>query len=353
MRNPRFRDGVGELAAPMHGLPKDELIGEDISQHRRTLRLARGAVALLVVLLALAVVGGIVALVQRNNAQNQSELALAGQVSATGVANLADRLDVAQLLAAEGHARRETPQTTAALFRAATESPYLTKFVENPAPVTALIPAVAGEGVFVGGADGGVHAWSVSRDHVGGPLVELPHPISSLQTSQNGRYLAAGDEAGSVAVVDLRDGNISRASVPSRVEAVAVTDDGRRLAVASDAPGFAVPPSRLTLHDLRMEGVEVTVPSDGPLSALNFQDGGRTLLVGAYNGSVQLRSVPTLAPLGEATAPRTPPGFDAGAYSANRPVLRLLQVGGDGLGHRRRASEADRRCDRGTSGSRP
>ena len=44
MRNPRFRDCVGELAAPMHGLPKDELIGEDISQHRRTLRLARGAV---------------------------------------------------------------------------------------------------------------------------------------------------------------------------------------------------------------------------------------------------------------------------------------------------------------------
>ena len=42
MRNPRFRDCVGELAAPMHDLPKDELIGEDISQHRRTLRLARG-----------------------------------------------------------------------------------------------------------------------------------------------------------------------------------------------------------------------------------------------------------------------------------------------------------------------
>ena len=29
---------------PVHGVPKDELIGEDISQHRRTLRLARGAV---------------------------------------------------------------------------------------------------------------------------------------------------------------------------------------------------------------------------------------------------------------------------------------------------------------------
>ena len=74
MRNPRFRDGVGELAAPMHGLPKDELIGEDISQHRRTLRLARGAVALLALLLTLAVVGGIVALIQRNQAIDQKRL---------------------------------------------------------------------------------------------------------------------------------------------------------------------------------------------------------------------------------------------------------------------------------------
>jgi hypothetical protein len=149
MRNPRFRDSVGELAAPIRGVPKDELIGEDISQHRRTLRLARGAVTLLALLLALAVVGGVVALVQRNNARNQTELALAGQVSATGVANLADRLDVAQLLAAEGHSRRETPQTTAALFRAATESPYLTKFVDNRTRVTALMPAVNTEGVYV------------------------------------------------------------------------------------------------------------------------------------------------------------------------------------------------------------
>ena len=83
MRNPRFRDSVGELAAPMRGLPKDELIGEDISQHRRTLRLARGAVALLVLLLALAVVGGIVALVQRNEAIEQKRLAQSQALAAT------------------------------------------------------------------------------------------------------------------------------------------------------------------------------------------------------------------------------------------------------------------------------
>ena len=83
MRNPRFRDSVGELAAPLHGVPKDELIGEDISQHRRTLRLARGAVAVLVLLLALAVVGGIVALVQRNEAIAQKQRAQSEALTAS------------------------------------------------------------------------------------------------------------------------------------------------------------------------------------------------------------------------------------------------------------------------------
>ena len=35
LRDPRFRDLVAELAAPLHGVGKDELIGEDIRQARR------------------------------------------------------------------------------------------------------------------------------------------------------------------------------------------------------------------------------------------------------------------------------------------------------------------------------
>ena len=106
MRNPRFRDSVGDLAAPVHGVPKDELIGEDISQHRRALRLARGAVGLLVLLLALAVVGGIVALVQRNEAIAQKQRAQSEALTATAGQLLgSDRL-FSTRLAAEAVANR-------------------------------------------------------------------------------------------------------------------------------------------------------------------------------------------------------------------------------------------------------
>ena len=48
--NPRFRDAAAALAAPIHGTDKDELVGEDVRQHRRTVRLTRAAVASIAVL---------------------------------------------------------------------------------------------------------------------------------------------------------------------------------------------------------------------------------------------------------------------------------------------------------------
>ena len=54
LRNPRFRDSVAELAAPLRGIPKEDLVGEDVRLHRRAMRLARSAVALLVLLTVVA-----------------------------------------------------------------------------------------------------------------------------------------------------------------------------------------------------------------------------------------------------------------------------------------------------------
>jgi WD40 repeat protein len=50
LHHSRFRDAIAQLAAPMHGVSKDELEGEDVRQHRRAKRLRSGAVVTLVVL---------------------------------------------------------------------------------------------------------------------------------------------------------------------------------------------------------------------------------------------------------------------------------------------------------------
>jgi hypothetical protein len=61
LRHSRFRDAIARLAAPMHGISKDELEGEDIRLHRRALRWRTGAVTTLVVMALVASVAGVVA----------------------------------------------------------------------------------------------------------------------------------------------------------------------------------------------------------------------------------------------------------------------------------------------------
>jgi hypothetical protein len=54
LHNGQFRDSVAVLAATIHGVAKDDLAGLDVSQHRRTVRIAWGTAILLLLLTMLA-----------------------------------------------------------------------------------------------------------------------------------------------------------------------------------------------------------------------------------------------------------------------------------------------------------
>jgi WD40 repeat protein len=61
LRHSRFRDAIAQLAAPMHGVSKDDLEGEDVRQHRRARRLWSVAVAGLAALTLVATMTGVLA----------------------------------------------------------------------------------------------------------------------------------------------------------------------------------------------------------------------------------------------------------------------------------------------------
>jgi WD40 repeat protein len=67
LRHARFRDAIAQLAAPMHGVSKDDLEGEDVRQQRRSSQLRLAALSSLAVLALLASVTGVFAL--RNAAE--------------------------------------------------------------------------------------------------------------------------------------------------------------------------------------------------------------------------------------------------------------------------------------------
>ena len=61
LQHVRFRDAIAQLAAPMHGMSKDELEGEDVRQHRRARRLSAAAVSMLVLLTLVTSLTGVLA----------------------------------------------------------------------------------------------------------------------------------------------------------------------------------------------------------------------------------------------------------------------------------------------------
>ncbi|GIE77696.1 hypothetical protein Aph02nite_36460 [Actinoplanes philippinensis] len=61
LQHVRFRDAIAQLAAPMHGVSKDELEGEDVRQHRRARRLSAVAAMALILLTLVTSLTGVVA----------------------------------------------------------------------------------------------------------------------------------------------------------------------------------------------------------------------------------------------------------------------------------------------------
>ena len=82
LRNTRFREAIADLAAPMHGISKDDLESEDIRQHRRATRLRRIAIGLLVVLTIGFAVAGTLAVLNGRRATEQAQIAEANAAEA-------------------------------------------------------------------------------------------------------------------------------------------------------------------------------------------------------------------------------------------------------------------------------
>ncbi|MDQ3178837.1 MAG: TIR domain-containing protein, partial [Actinomycetota bacterium] len=61
LRNGRFRAAVADLAAPMHGVAKDDLEGEDVRQQRRARRLAATGIVAVALLAIASTVAAVVA----------------------------------------------------------------------------------------------------------------------------------------------------------------------------------------------------------------------------------------------------------------------------------------------------
>jgi WD domain, G-beta repeat len=284
LRDPRFREVVADLAAPVRSLPKDELIGEDIRQHRRTLRLARGAVATLLALVIAASGSAVVAVQRAQEARRQERDATSRLLAAAARNELEGRLDRALLLGAEALRLGRTGESRDALVTALQYDDRRRTYLWPKVRVDAVAFSPDGHLLVSSGMD---------DDHLEGPF-----PVT---------------------VTDLRSRRqVATLSRPELVEDIAFSPDGNLLALADGSRD----PGAVTFWDtstwrqqgrpLPVWGGQVAVVQQGRPSA--GRERGRGVSVWDVAARRQVGAVPV-------------PESSLGAAMAVSPDSRLVAVG--------------------------
>jgi WD40 repeat protein len=239
LRDPRFREGVAELAAPVHNIGKDALIGQDVVQHRRTMRTAQAAVAILIVLAVVATSAGILAVRQavetarqRDLAEAQARVATSRALAAEAVSLQGEQLDLSLLLAVQANRIEPTAQAREALLGALVGSTDVVDYLRHHTePVSGL--AFAPDGRLLASADtaGDVVLWRVPDGTTQGAVMHVDdESVGALAFSPTGKQLAIAGTGLSLA--DTTTGEVSGTLDigDMRVDALAFDGDGSRLA---------------------------------------------------------------------------------------------------------------------------
>ncbi|HEV7770695.1 MAG TPA: TIR domain-containing protein [Solirubrobacterales bacterium] len=230
-------EAVVDIAMPLRGLSKEDLVGVAERERKRTLRWVRGVIAGLSLLLIAAVAGGLIALHQRGVAVDEAERALSRQIASTSEAVAETNLDTAMLLAAQAFRTDANPQTRAALFNAATSSSSLVRFLDAGGEVEALTGSGDGDSVVAGLEDGRVLLW---RDGSGVPteLGRFGRGVGSVAISDDGSIIAAADGAKALLWRDGEDPVQLPVPTGSHSDMVGLSPSGETVVYQAYPPGY-------------------------------------------------------------------------------------------------------------------
>jgi len=258
LKEPKFRDAVAELLARLTGREKADVVGEDLRQQRRALRLAWTAVAALVVLASTAVAGAWLAIRQRQVAEEQRTIAVARQLVAQSRLVASERsalLDRSALLAVEGARMFPSIETDQALRQSGGLLSRLETTLTENVPVAGLAVSPAGRYIATASGDG-ARLWDL-QDRREVARLKPGGTVRGIVFSADGQWLATGSDDGSAVIwngvtgaeitrvmhepIDVHlelltgDGDsqpVTERRLPS-IDAVALTADRRYLATAS------------------------------------------------------------------------------------------------------------------------
>jgi WD40 repeat protein len=292
LRNPEFRDGVARLSSEMRGIPTDKLIGEDVRQHQRTLRVVRSArVAFALLIVALFAAGYYSFRKQSEALSSQSQaltsaaeaLAAAARTRAEMIVSWAASLEIKDPLSSAlvlSHLDpRQPPDRAVALARAlANELPL--------ALLDGIDPIVSQDGdrLLTFGNDGHARLTRVDNLRYTTLLARGRTVVDGALNATGKRAALAYDDGvvtvwsneGHPKIVSERPGYSPKYSVMKRGSSVALSDDGSLVAfIAGNAAFLARSDGRGKLIALRGHTdavLSVTLSADARLVATTSLD---------------------------------------------------------------------------------
>lgn len=313
----RFRAAALDLAAPLHGLDKDVLDGEDVRRQRQARRWASGAIVSLAALSMLASAAAWLATTQRREAVHQRQLATARQLAAQSQLlneERADQGELAALLAVRAHRLTDSFETRRALRSAVQMLPVPLKdwraSFELRGRVRALRFSDDGRWLAIGREDATLEVVDSAKRET---VVRLTHadtaPLPPLPASQAVTLAANGVDAEVVEVAFSHDGSaVASAGRDGLAHVWSLPGGQARLSIDHGAPlrSVAIDPSGQWLatagddNAARLWRMDATGAAE-PAMALEasdrfvkvaFQPGGGLLAALSVEGCVHLAAVP-------------------------------------------------------------
>jgi len=253
---------IADVAAPIWDKPKGQLVGVHLREHRRTMRLVRGAVSALVLLTATAVVAAWLAIVAAENATHQRNLTASGELAAESLGFDTTNPVTAAQLAAAAWRIAPTIQADESLLQAYAQ-PERGIFTTS-GPLMADGPqsvAFSPDGKILATTTNlGMRLWNLATDREIGTPITITGGDCAVAFSPNGKLVATATDDGTV--------QFWNAATSHSV--------GRQINVGSDQQGVGC--------------------------GLAFRPGGKMLATGGPDGSLRLWSLRTYKPIGTAMA---------------------------------------------------
>jgi WD40 repeat protein len=288
LNNPRFSAAVADVASAIRQVPKDELESEEVRQHRRTVRTAWAAGAVVLVLAVLAGTAALFALDQRNDAVANATRADQNAAEADQQRQIAEESATAEAAARqEAEAQRAEAEKQAAVAQARELTLEAEKALEFDPELSALLALSAVSTLRAAGEDS-TQAESALREAIasdrvvtrmpGGEFVAV-HPDGTLLATRDGSGIGVRDWQSGTVVEQYGRPDALETGVAILPTGAAFSPDGNLLAAvfAEATPPLSVwnrtTGESFTLGAEPIAGVAAVVFSrDGELLAFRMED---------------------------------------------------------------------------------